>query len=201
MKYLKRYSMFLEQDETSDDVSSTPDNSIIEDNEDVNQSSLDMIKKDLEFFRSKKSVVESIFDEVELTDSEIDSKLQSNVFNNERDEKKRNKYLRMLVSLYKLKRRVDKLSIAIEEDNGRKVETQRQISDLIERFNQLENVEQKNKVDEQRKKSEDYLKELNQKINDNKKELALSEKNYQKKKEDFERQMKIEEDKIKSLQK
>lgn len=193
--------MFLEQDETSDDVSSTPDNSIIEDNEDVNQSSLDMIKKDLEFFRSKKSVVESIFDEVELTDSEIDSKLQSNVFNNERDEKKRNKYLRMLVSLYKLKRRVDKLSIAIEEDNGRKVETQRQISDLIERFNQLENVEQKNKVDEQRKKSEDYLKELNQKINDNKKELALSEKNYQKKKEDFERQMKIEEDKIKSLQK
>lgn len=201
MKYLKRYSMFLEQDETSDDVSSTADNSIIEDNEDVNQSSLDMIKKDLEFFRSKKSVVESIFDEVELTDSEIDSKLQSNVFNNERDEKKRNKYLRMLVSLYKLKRRVDKLSIAIEEDNGRKVETQRQISDLIERFNQLDNVEQKNKVDEQRKKSEDYLKELNQKINDNKKELALSEKNYQKKKEDFERQMKIEEDKIKSLQK
>lgn len=201
MKWLKKYSMFLEQDETSDDITSTEETSLIDDNEKTNQESLDLIQKDLSEFMSKKGVVEDILSDMEKNDSQIDSELQQKVFNNQREDSKRNKYLRMLVSLYKLKRRTDKLALAIETDIGKKSEVQKQISDLIERFNQLENPSQKVKVDSQRKKSEEYLKELNQKINDNKKELALSEKNYEKKKEDFEKQMQIEEEKIKSLQK
>jgi hypothetical protein len=201
MKWLKKYSIFLEQDETSDDITSTEETSLIDDNEKTNQESLDLIQKDLSEFRSKKGVVEDILSDMEKNDSQIDSELQQKVFNNQREDSKRNKYLRMLVSLYKLKRRTDKLALAIETDLGKKSEVQKQISDLIERFNQLENPSQKVKVDSQRNKSEEYLKELNQKINDNKKELALSEKNYEKKKEDFEKQMQIEEEKIKSLQK
>jgi len=201
MKWLKKYSMFLEKDETSDDITSTEETSLIDDNEKTNQESLDLIQKDLSEFRSKKGVVEDILSDMEKNDSQIDSELQQKVFNNQREDSKRNKYLRMLVSLYKLKRRTDKLALAIETDVEKKSEVQKQISDLIERFNQLENPSQKVKVDSQRKKSEEYLKELNLKINDNKKELALSEKNYDKKKEDFEKQMKIEEEKIKSLQK
>jgi len=201
MKWLKKYSMFLEQDETSDDITSTEETSLIDDNEKTNKESLDLIQKDLSEFRSKKGVVEDILSDMEKNDSQIDSELQQKVFSNQKEDSKRNKYLRMLVSLYKLKRRTDKLSLAIETDIGKKSEVQKQISDLIERFNQLENPSQKVKVDSQRKKSEEYLKELNLKINDNKKELALSEKNYDKKKEDFEKQMKIEEEKIKSLQK
>jgi hypothetical protein len=201
MKWLKKYSMFLEKDETSDDITSTEETSLIDDNEKTNQESLDLIQKDLSEFRSKKGVVEDILSDMEKNDSQIDSELQQKVFNNQREDSKRNKYLRMLVSLYKLKRRTDKLALAIEADVEKKSEVQKQISDLIERFNQLENPSQKVKVDSQRKKSEEYLKELNLKINDNKKELALSEKNYDKKKEDFEKQMKIEEEKIKSLQK
>jgi len=193
--------MFLEQDETSDDITSTEETSLIDDNEKTNQESLDLIQKDLSEFRSKKGVVEDILSDMEKNDSQIDSELQQKVFNNQREDSKRNKYLRMLVSLYKLKRRTDKLALAIETDIGKKSEVQKQISDLIERFNQLENSSQKVKVDSQRKKSEEYLKELNLKINDNKKELALSEKNYEKKKEDFEKQMQIEEEKIKNLQK
>ena len=201
MKWLKKYSIFLEQDETSDDITSTEETSLIDDNEKTNQESLNLIQKDLSEFRSKKGVVEDILSDMEKNDSQIDSELQQKVFNNQRDDSKRNKYLRMLVSLYKLKRRTDKLALAIETDVEKKSEVQKQISDLIERFNQLENPSQKVKVDSQRKKSEEYLKELNLKINDNKKELALSEKNYEKKKEDFEKQMQIEEEKIKSLQK
>jgi hypothetical protein len=201
MKYLKKYILFLEQDETSDDITSTTDNNLNDENDKVNQESLDMIKKDLETYRSKKSVVESIFNDLTKSDTEIDDELQKNVFNNQRIANERNKYLGELVSLYKLKRRTDKISMAIETDKGRVTETQRQINDLIDRFNQLENVEQKVKVDEQRKKSEEYLKELNSKINDNKKEFSLSEKNYQKKKEDFEKMMQVEEEKIKNLQK
>ena len=201
MKWLKKYSIFLEQDETSDDITSTEETSLIDDNEKTNQESLNLIQKDLSEFRSKKGVVEDILSDMEKNDSQIDSELQQKVFNNQREDSKRNKYLRMLVSLYKLKRRTDKLALAIETDVEKKSEVQKQISDLIERFNQLENPSQKVKVDSQRKKSEEYLKELNLKINDNKKELALSEKNYEKKKEDFEKQMQIEEEKIKSLQK
>ena len=191
MKWLKKYSIFLEQDETSDDITSTEETSLIDDNEKTNQESLNLIQKDLSEFRSKKGVVEDILSDMEKNDSQIDSELHQKVFNNQRDDSKRNKYLRMLVSLYKLKRRTDKLALAIETDVEKKSEVQKQISDLIERFNQLENPSQKVKVDSQRKKSEEYLKELNLKINDNKKELALSEKNYEKKKEDFEKQMQI----------
>jgi hypothetical protein len=56
-------------------------------------------------------------------------------------------------------------------------------------------------VDSQRKKSEEYLKEIKMKITQNQKELSLSEKNYEKKKEDFEKTMQVEEEKIKNLEK
>jgi DNA repair exonuclease SbcCD ATPase subunit len=201
MKFLKKYSLFLEQDDTSDDITSTSDNDIIDSNDKANSDALETIKKDFEEFRSKKSMVESIFSELEKTDSEIDDDLQKSVFNNQKDINKRNKYLTMLVSLYKLKRRVDKIILSIEKDKEKQSNIEKQISDLIDRFNQLQNDEQKVVVDSQRKKSEEYLKEIKMKINQNQKELTLSEKNYEKKKEDFEKSMKVEEDKIKNLQK
>lgn len=201
MKFLKKYSLFLEQDDTSDDITSTSDNDIIDSNDKANSDALQTIKKDFEEFRSKKSMVESIFSELEKTDSEIDDELQKSVFNNQKDINKRNKYLTMLVSLYKLKRRVDKIILSIEKDKEKQSNIEKQISDLIDRFNQLQNDDQKVVVDSQRKKSEEYLKEIKMKISQNQKELAISEKNYQKKKEDFERAMKVEEEKIKNLQK
>jgi hypothetical protein len=201
MKFLKNYSLFLEQDDTSDDITSTSDNNIIDSNDKTNSDALQTIKKDFEEFRSKKSVVESIFSKLEKTDSEVDDELQKNVFNNQKDSNKRNKYLTLLTSLYKLKRRVDKIILSIEKDKEKQSEVQKQISDLIDRFNQLQNSDQKAVVDSQRKKSEEYLKEIKMKITQNQKELSLSEKNYQKKKEDFEKTMQVEEEKIKNLEK
>jgi hypothetical protein len=201
MKFLKKYSLFLEQDDISDDITSTSDNNIIDSNDKANSDALQTIKKDFEEFRSKKSVVESIFSKLEKTDSEVDDELQKNVFNNQKDINKRNKYLTMLVSLYKLKRRVDKIILSIEKDKEKQSEVQKQISDLIDRFNQLQNDDQKVVVDSQRKKSEEYLKEIKMKITQNQKDLSLSEKNYLKKKEDFEKSMEVEEEKIKNLEK
>lgn len=201
MKFLKKYSLFLEQDDTSDDITSTSDNDIIDSNDKANSDALQTIKKDFDEFRSKKSVVESIFSKLEKTDSEVDDELQKNVFNNQKDINKRNKYLTMLVSLYKLKRRVDKIILSIEKDKEKQSRVQKQISDLIDRFNQLQNDDQKVVVDSQRKKSEEYLKEIKMKITQNQKDLSLSEKNYLKKKEDFEKSMEVEEEKIKNLEK
>lgn len=201
MKFLKKYSLFLEQDDTSDDITSTSDNNIIDSNQKTNSDALQSIKKDFEEYRSKKSMVESVFSELDRTDSEVDDELQKSVFNNQKEVNKRNKYLTMLVSLYKLKRRVDKIILSIEKDKEKQSEVQKQISDLIDRFNQLQNDEQKAVVDSQRKKSEEYLKEIKMKITQNQKDLSLSEKNYEKKKEDFEKSMKVEEEKIKNLEK
>lgn len=201
MKFLKKYSLFLEQDDISDDIKPTSDNNIIDSNDKANSDALQSIKKDFQEFRSKKSVVESIFSKLDKTDSEVDDELQKNVFNNQKDSNKRNKYLTLLTSLYKLKRRVDKIILSIEKDKEKQSEVQKQISDLIDRFNQLQNSDQKAVVDSQRKKSEEYLKEINMKISQNQKELSLSEKNYEKKKEDFEKTMQVEEEKIKNLEK
>jgi DNA repair exonuclease SbcCD ATPase subunit len=201
MKFLKKYSLFLEQDDISDDITPTSDNNIIDSNDKANSDALQSIKKDFEEFKSKKSSVESIFSKLEKTDSEVDDELQKNVFNNQKDSNKRNKYLTLLTSLYKLKRRVDKIILSIEKDKEKQSEVQKQISDLIDRFNQLQNSDQKAVVDSQRKKSEEYLKEIKMKITQNQKELSLSEKNYEKKKEDFEKTMQVEEEKIKNLEK
>jgi len=201
MKFLKKYSLFLEQDDISDDITPTSDNNIIDSNDKANSDALQSIKKDFEEFKSKKSSVESIFSKLDKTDSEVDDELQKNVFNNQKDSNKRNKYLTLLTSLYKLKRRVDKIILSIEKDKEKQSEVQKQISDLIDRFNQLQNSDQKAVVDSQRKKSEEYLKEIKMKITQNQKELSLSEKNYEKKKEDFEKTMQVEEEKIKNLEK
>lgn len=201
MKFLKKYSLFLEQDDISDDITPTSDNNIIDSNDKANSDALQSIKKDFEEFKSKKSSVESIFSKLDKTDSEVDDELQKNVFNNQKDSNKRNKYLTLLTSLYKLKRRVDKIILSIEKDKEKQSEVQKQISDLIDRFNQLQNSDQKAVVDSQRKKSEEYLKEIKMKISQNQKELSLSEKNYEKKKEDFEKTMQVEEEKIKNLEK
>jgi hypothetical protein len=201
MKFLKKYSLFLEQDDISDDITPTSDNNIIDSNDKANSDALQSIKKDFEEFKSKKSSVESIFSKLDKTDSEVDDELQKNVFNNQKDSNKRNKYLTLLTSLYKLKRRVDKIILSIEKDKEKQSEVQKQISDLIDRFNQLQNSDQKAVVDSQRKKSEEYLKEIKMKITQNQKELSLSEKNYQKKKEDFENTIQVEEEKIKNLEK
>ena len=201
MKFLKKYSLFLEQDDISDDITPTSDNNIIDSNDKANSDALQSIKKDFEEFKSKKSSVESIFSKLDKTDSEVDDELQKNVFNNQKDSNKRNKYLTLLTSIYKLKRRVDKIILSIEKDKEKQSEVQKQISDLIDRFNQLQNSDQKAVVDSQRKKSEEYLKEIKMKITQNQKELSLSEKNYQKKKEDFENTVQVEEEKIKNLEK
>ena len=40
---------------------------------------------------------------------------------NQKDSNKRNKYLTLLTSLYKLKRRVDKIILSIEKDKEKKI--------------------------------------------------------------------------------
>lgn len=196
MKFLKDFKLFLEADE----IEETPGvEDLVSGNDKTNQDAIRSIQKDIEYYRSKKEVMENIFKDINKEDSKINDELQRNIYKNERDMKKRNRYLKELESVYILKRKADKISLQIETDMGRVDEINRQMNDLKDRFNQLDDKVQKSKVSERIEKSRDYLKKLNQTILANKSEYGKIDKNYQKKRDNFEAMMRAEEQKIKNL--
>jgi chromosome segregation ATPase len=200
MKFLKHFRLFLEADEVDVNIEETPgSDELVNDNEKTNQDALNSIQKDIAYYRSKKEVMENIFKDVNKQDSQINDELQKNIYKNERDMKKRNRYLKELESVYTLKRKADKISLQIETDMERVDEINKQINDLKDRFNQLDDSVQKSKVSDRIEKSRDYLKKLNQTLLTNKSEYSKIDKNYQKKRDDFESMMRAEEQKIKNL--
>jgi predicted nucleic acid-binding Zn-ribbon protein len=200
MKFLKHFRLFLEADEVDVNIEETPgSDELVNDNEKTNQDALNSIQKDIAYYRSKKEVMGNIFKDVNKQDSQINDELQKNIYKNERDMKKRNRYLKELESVYTLKRKADKISLQIETDMERVDEINKQINDLKDRFNQLDDSVQKSKVSDRIEKSRDYLKKLNQTLLTNKSEYSKIDKNYQKKRDDFESMMRAEEQKIKNL--
>ena len=198
MKFLKGFKLFLEADDV--EIQETPGaDELVKDNEKTNKESLNMIQKDIAYYKSKKDVMKKIFDDSERQDSEINNDLQKNVYANQRDVKKRNRYLKELESVYTLKRTADRLSTQLETDKKRVDELTKQMNYLKDRFNQLDDSSQKSKVSERIEKSRDYLKTLNQTILFNNSEYAKIDKNYKTKKTNFEAMMKVEEQKIKNL--
>lgn len=206
MKFIKKYKLFLEADGdgtdiTSDDVqTSAPNDELVKQNDKTNQVALQTIQKDLAYFKTKKQTMLDIFKDLTKNDKTINDELQKNVYANQKDTKKRNKYLQNLEGLFKLKRRVDKLGESITSDKGKKVDVQKQINDLTDRFNQLDDDKQKSNISEQIEKSRNYLKQLNDTVISNTKQLASSRKDYDTQRKNFETQMKTEELKIKNLE-
>jgi predicted transcriptional regulator len=113
--------------------------------------------------------------------------------------KKRNKYLVEYEGIYRLKRSADKLSLSTQDSVSKKSELQKQLDSLTQDFNKISDNDQKVKIQQQIEKTRNYLKDISQKIIDDKKELGLFDKNYQTKIKNFESQMKIEEQKIKNM--
>lgn len=199
MKFLKGFRLFLEADDVKIQETPKDGEQISKDNDKADKESLDILQKDIAYYRSKKDVMQKIFDNSERQDSEVNIDLEKNVYANEKDVKKRNRYLKELESVYTLKRTSDRLATQIETDKKRVDELTKQMNDLKDRFNQLDDSAQKTKVSERIEKSRDYLKTLNQTILFNKSEYVKIDRNYKTKKVNFEAMMKLEEQKIKNL--
>lgn len=191
MRYIRNFKLF-EADELNTEETSL-------ENDKVNQESLKMIQSQIAMFKSKKQTVLDIFKDINKSDEDVNKEMQSKVYNNEKDVKKRNKYLVEYEGIFRLKRTVDKLKISIEESNSKKSDMQTQLSDLSERFNQISDVNQKSVIQVQIEKTRNLINGLSQKILSDKKELSLSDKNYQTKIKNFETMMKVEEQKIKNM--
>jgi hypothetical protein len=201
MKYLKRFRLFEADDEVSaDSVSAVkPDDKLENDNKTVNLEVLKEIQKNLAEYKQKKSTIDDVFRDEEADDLKIQSELEKKVYGNESDVKKRNKYLSNYESLCRLKRVVDKIYDSISRDRSKTSEISDQISDLTERLNDVSSEKQKENINQQITKSKEFLKKVETNIIDNQRKLALSEKNYNDKKNDFDKQMKIEEERIQKL--
>jgi hypothetical protein len=201
MKYLKRFRLFEADDEVSADTVSAvkPDDKLENDNKTANLEVLKEIQKNLAEYKQKKSTIDAVFRDDEADDLKIQSELEKKVYGNERDVKKRNKYLSNYESLCRLKRVVDKIYDSISRDRSKVSEINLQISDLTERLNDVSGEKQKENINQQITKSKEFLKKVETNITDNQRKLALSEKNYNDKKNDFDKQMKIEEERIQKL--
>ena len=206
MKFLKNWQLF-EADETGTDTETDTQQAEItqqgevlsKDNQKANDEALKQIQKDLAYYKSKVQVMLDIFKDSTKEESDLNLELQKKVYNNERDFKKRNKYLVDLESLYRMKRQLDRTNLDVTENQNRKTEIQKQMNDLRDRFNQSEDVKQKSTLSEQIEKSRNYLKQLSDTVLSKKKQASQIDKNYQQKRKNFETMMKTEENRIKDL--
>lgn len=200
MRYLKTFRLF-EADEIEADTINVvkPDDKLETDNKSANLEVLKQIQKSLAEYKQKKSTIDDIFRDTDSDDSKIQSELEKKVYGSERDVKKRNKYLANYEALSRLKRIVDKIDDSIAKDRAKRSEISNQISDLEDRLNDANGEKQKENINQQISKSKDFLKKIDMNITDNQRKLALSEKNYADKKNDFDKQMKVEEERIQKL--
>jgi hypothetical protein len=200
MKYLKRFRLFEADELESDTINAVkPDDKLETDNKNANLEVLKQIQKSLAEYGQKKSTIDDIFRDTDSDDSKIQTELEKKVYGSERDAKKRNKYLTNYEALSRLKRIVDKINDSIAKDRSKRSEISNQISDLNDRLNDASGETQKEKINQQISKSKDFLKKIDMNITDNQRKLALSEKDYTSKKNDFDKQMKVEEERIKKL--
>ncbi len=202
MKFLKDWKLFFEADEVEDTQQTeiTQQGEVLSaENQKTNDEALKQIQKDLAYYKSKVQVMLDIFKDSKKEESKLNLELQKKVYNNERDFKKRNKYLVDLESLYRMKRQLDRTNLDVTENQNRKDEIQKQMNDLRDRFNQSEDETQKGKISDQIEKSRNYLKQLSDTVISKKKQASQIDKNYQQKRKNFETMMKTEENRIKDL--
>jgi hypothetical protein len=200
MRYLKTFRLFEADELESATINAVkPDDKLETDNKNANLEVLKQIQKSLAEYGQKKSTIDDIFRDTDSDDSKIQTELEKKVYGSERDAKKRNKYLTNYEALSRLNRIVDKINDSIAKDRSKRSEISNQISDLNDRLNDASGETQKEKINQQISKSKDFLKKIDMNITDNQRKLALSEKDYTSKKSDFDKQMKVEEERIKKL--
>jgi len=190
MRYIKSFKIFEAVDEMSvDDIKSVkPDDKLGNDNKNINLDVLNTIKSDISEYEQKKSAIDNIFNNNEYDEEKINSELLSKVYNSN---KNKNKYLSAYESISRLKRQVDRISTSIIDDKLRSTDIKNQISSLKSSLIDANSVQKEN--------INDYFNKINTNINDNKRKLALLEKDYVEKKKNFDNQMKIEADRIRNL--
>ena len=202
MKFIKGWKVFEAEEEiTSDDISPVdPDSDLDKATEQTHKDTLSKIQKSLQDFRQKRQKVDDTFKK-NLNDVDLRKELMDSVYKNNKQDQGRNRYIQEYENILRLTRRVRKTKKSISDDKSRKIDIQQNIYNLKDDLLEVTNPEDKTDILDKIKKNQDYLKKIDFNINKNTKELNLDQTNYDKRKTNFETQMKEEEKRIQNLTK
>jgi hypothetical protein len=203
MKYLKQFKLFLEADELigSDDINSVEDDKSLDTNtEKAQKDSLAEVQRKLKEFQAKKQSMENIFNDPKIEkDADLEKELLSSVYNSKKETRQRNKYLRDFESVLRQDRRKKKLQVAISTDEDRIKKTNDEINRLNDDIKMDITPDRESQIKISLDRNRKKLVELKDNIQKNKSILNRDVLNWQKKREDFKRDMKDEEERIKKL--
>ena len=201
MKFIKNWKVFEaeEKEITSDEISPVEPNSDLDKStEQTHKDALSKIQKSLQDFRQKRQMVDDIFKK-NLNDVDLRKELMDSVYKNNKQDQGRNRYIQEYENILRLTRRVGKTKKSISDDKSRKIDIQQNIYSLKDDLLEITNPGDKTDILDKIKKNQNYLKKIDFNINKNMKELNLDQTNYDKRKSNFETQMKEEEKRIQNL--
>lgn len=203
MKYLKNFYLFLEADEpiVTDDIKSvSPDPQLDNQTKDAEKNALDDVIKNLEDFKNRKQQMESIFKDTKIqSDSDLEKELMNKVYQNKKESRQRNRFLQSFENILRMERRKNSLQEKIGEDEDRIKKTNDEINRLTDESRMDISLKRKEQVVSSIDRNRKKLVELKDNINKNKSILQRDITSWQKKREDFKKDMKDEEVKIKNL--
>ena len=203
MRYLKKFYLFLEAEDLEgvDDIKSVPDDKSLETStNDSQKNALSEVEKNLKDFQNRRQKMENIFNDKKIiSDSDLEKALMNGVYDNKKENRQRNRFLKDFESVLRSDRRKKSLEQSISKDQDSIKSTNDEISRLNDEIRM--DVSQKRKEDlmVSLKKNEDRLKELKDNILKNQQILKRDIIIWQKKREDFKKDMKDEEERIKKL--
>jgi hypothetical protein len=201
MKYLKYFKIFEADEVGTDDIGSTPeDQSLNSQTTKTQQDSKEEIQKNLKAFQDKKTKMEGIFkDPKVITDADLEKALMNGVYDNKKENRIRNKFLKGYESVLRFERRKSALQDAINRDMDQIKKTNDDIYRLSDELKMVSSDKQTVQINQSLDRNRKRLKELKDNVTKNKSILSRDNTIWQKEQEEFKKDMKDEEAKIKSL--
>jgi len=144
--------------------------------------------------------MESIFKDTKIqSDSDLEKELMNKVYGNKKETRQRNRFLQSFENILRMERRKNSLQEKIGEDEDRIKKTNDEINRLTDESRMDISPKRKEQVVSSIDRNRKKLVELKDNINKNKSILQRDVTSWQKKREDFKKDMKDEEVKIKNL--
>lgn len=195
MKYLRNFRLF-----EADDVKSLPDDTTLKSNTESTISNNLQAESDLfKEFNALSSKMENIFKDPKIQDnSALAAALLTGVYNSKKEDSQRNKWLKDFEAVLRMERRNNDLQNEINKDTDQIKLTNDDIYRLSSELKDA-SLKRKPQIVSMLEKNRKKLKELKDNINSNKRLLSQDIINWKKKHEDFKRDIKTEEERIKNL--
>jgi len=200
MKYVKRYLLFLEDENTDDVYPLSPDSQLQSKTDSLHKDVASEVQNNLKEFQSKKQKMEEIFKDVKITnDVDLEKALISSIYGGKKENRQRNKFLKGFESILRSDRRKNLLQSSIGQDTDRIKQT----TDDINRLNDESRITTDSKRLDSIKNSLDLnnkrIKELKDNIQKNKSILSRDSISWQKERDEFKKDMVDEENRLKKL--